>query len=80
MGWASPMVDVHGDEIALMPCPFCGEEELLSIEETRPPDEGLHVECELCKARGPLCESMFNAAMTWNERSSQQHNSAPEEP
>lgn len=60
--------NVHGDKIELMPCPFCGEEELISIEETRPPDEGLHVECGLCNARGPLCESMFTAALTWNDR------------
>jgi Lar family restriction alleviation protein len=64
------MVNVHGDEIALLPCPFCGEQEMLSIEEVRPPDEGLVVECESCQSQGPLSESMFNAAMSWNERPS----------
>lgn len=64
------MVDVHGDEIALMPCPFCGNEDL-SIEDARAPDDGLMVYCHGCIAQGPLCESRFNAAMKWNERSSQ---------
>lgn len=63
------MVDVHGDEIALMDCPFCGSD-TVDIEDARAPDEGLFVCCGLCQAQGPPCESRFNAAMLWNDRTS----------
>lgn len=61
------VVDVHGDEVSLLPCPFCGDEDL-SIQDARAPDDGLMVYCHGCLSQGPLCESRFTAAMTWNER------------
>jgi len=70
-------VEIHGDKVSLLSCPFCGEDELLSIEEARPPDEGLFVECESCQSQGPLCESMFDAAMTWNDRYAPTSDSSP---
>jgi len=61
------VVDVDGVDISLIPCPFCGSEDL-SIEDARAPDDGKMVYCHGCIAQGPLCESRFNAAMTWNKR------------
>jgi hypothetical protein len=58
------MVDVHGNEVAFMDCPFCGAGDM-TIEDARAPDDGLFVYCHLCLAQGPLHESRLTAALGW---------------
>ena len=47
------------------PCPFCAEKNV-SLEKGR--ENKVHLECENCGARGPLCASWEHAVEVWNTR------------
>lgn len=48
----------------LKPCPFCGEEDNLTMSS----GEGMYwMECESCGARGPVEYARKTARKNWNE-------------
>lgn len=46
------------------PCPFCGSDDTVDMMITDPDDS--YVECNTCKAKGPLCVTGLLARIMWN--------------
>ena len=56
----------------LKPCPFCGQDDSISIEKYQCEGEWWHfTECEECLARGSVGKTEQDAIDAWNERASQ---------
>ncbi len=48
----------------LKPCPFCGEDEALTMTNL---GGKFHIECDTCEARGPREYSRKSARKAWND-------------
>lgn len=49
----------------IKPCPFCGGKRLSILDEDRGP---FWVDCDDCRAQGPLHDSLHAAREAWDER------------
>ena len=53
----------------LLPCPFCGEEDMLAILFQKLPNETIRmVQCGNCYASSQYCHSSEDATLSWNRR------------
>lgn len=53
----------------LLPCPFNKHAEVsMSWGESKAYGKRYHIECEICSALGPVCETELEAVAAWNTR------------
>ena len=53
--------------IALDNCPFCMEPVTMAEEQENMSENIYYVDCENCKARGPVSDGVLTAATKWND-------------
>lgn len=54
-------------DLKLKPCPFCERSSLSFVTQVFP-EEHIQVQCDICKATGPIGSSDVGAAEAWNKR------------
>ena len=52
----------------LKPCPFCGNEYMLTVERIGWAEKLHEAGCGKCLAQGPICDSEEEAMAAWNNR------------